>query len=425
MQVLLSQRHTTARGVRRYLIGLALCAMTAAPARALTPLQSLSYVPDITVVLGGSTFTPQVIVQDNLAGTRVPLSIGTLPPGVHINAYHREADGSQLLAFDTTVKLTDQLTAKPADVVRFDGSTYTIVFDAAANGIPPGVMTDAVSMIGSNLLLSFDTTVVLNGRAVADEDVVNFDGSIAFDGSIEGVPAELDLDGLAYLDNGHLLVSFDGGGVVGGVNFRDEDILEYDGATGTWELAYDARANDPRWAAADLVALDAQGVEPTATPTATATETSTATATPTSTLTASATPPPSETATTTPVVEEATATPTETSAATATPTATPTASATPPPSETATPTETATTTPVTEEATATPTASPTGPPLCVGDCDGSTDVSRADLLLGVNIALGNVASSECAPLDTDGTAPVTITQLVRAIGNALTSCPTE
>ena len=93
---------------------------------------------------------------------------------------------------------------------------------------------------------------------------------------------------------------------------------------------------------------------PTETPTATPTETATATPTdtPTETPTSTPTETPTETATSTPT-ETSTSTPTETSTATPTETATETATATP----TETPTETATATP-----TETPTETPTGTP---------------------------------------------------------------
>jgi hypothetical protein len=56
--------------------------------------------------------------------------------------------------------------------------------------------------------------------------------------------------------HGHLLLSFDGSGSIGGVAFDDEDALEFDGGA-TWALAYDGSAQDPDWAPADLDAIQA------------------------------------------------------------------------------------------------------------------------------------------------------------------------
>ena len=59
---------------------------------------------------------------------------------------------------------------------------------------------------------------------------------------------------------------------------------------------------------------------------------------------------------------------------------------------------------------------------CVGDCDGSGQVTINELVVGVNIALGNAALVECPSFDSDRDGSVTITELVRAVGNALNGC---
>ena len=200
----------------------------------------------------------------------------------------------------------------------------------------------------------------------------------------------------------------------------------------------------------------------TATPTASDTPTSTPTHTPTSTPTDTASMGPSDTPTatsTTPPTTTATAT--STSSATQPPTDTPTAGASPTPSatpsltattvaidtptpaaETATPTvDVATATP-TEEATAaltataaateTATEAPTGEVAtpsptadvepCSGDCDGNRAVSVAELIRGVNIALGNAELDACPSFDADDDESVEINELIGAVGNALDGC---
>jgi len=46
-----------------------------------------------------------------------------------------------------------------------------------------------------------------------------------------------------------------GGGAVGGIDFGDEDVLQYEGGSGTWSMAFDASSADPSWADADLASL--------------------------------------------------------------------------------------------------------------------------------------------------------------------------
>ena len=166
---------------------------------------------------------------------------------------------------------------------------------------------------------------------------------------------------------------------------------------------------------------------PTATVTRTpptATGTSTATATPT----ASQTPP----ATATQSI-----TPTASPSPTATPTATPSASATPTPSATLTASATASETPQptrTATATATPTAldTPTDtpppvtatpdPPACAGDCNDDGSVAVNELIIGVNIALGNAAASSCPAFDLNTDGMVSIAELIAAVNAALIGC---
>ena len=92
------------------LIGRAACA--------LTPLSSIRYTPDITVVLGGTTVTPQNVAEDNLAGVVTLVNAGTYPNGTDIIAYDHLANGDQLFAFDVDITLPGGLTVRPGDVVR-------------------------------------------------------------------------------------------------------------------------------------------------------------------------------------------------------------------------------------------------------------------------------------------------------------------
>lgn len=236
---------------------------------AATPLASIRYSPDITVALAGTTVTPQNVAADDLAGTVTLAAIGTVPNHTNVIAYSVLRNGDQLLAFDTSLSLSAGLTVRPGDVIRFDGVGYAVEFDAEANSVPNGVLTDAVGVIGpGDLLLSFDVTVTIGGITAAPEDLLRFkDGALSlfFDGSMAGVPAGLNLDAVHCLTrNGHLLMSFDGSGMLGGVSFDDEDVLEYDPASGSWELAYDGSAEQLEWPAADLAALSVTAALPDA-----------------------------------------------------------------------------------------------------------------------------------------------------------------
>ena len=147
------------------------------PAPALAVLE-ITYSPDIVATLGGQVIFDEQPADDNLAGTVTAVGVGTIPASADLVAYHREPDGDQHLCFDTTVELgAGPLTVRPGDVVRFDGATYSLEFDASANGVPRGVSVDALAVVAGDLVLSFDVTVALSGETFHDEDLALFAGA--------------------------------------------------------------------------------------------------------------------------------------------------------------------------------------------------------------------------------------------------------
>jgi len=61
--------------------------------------------------------------------------------------------------------------------------------------------------------------------------------------------------------------------------------------------------------------------------------------------------------------------------------------------------------------------------VCAGDCAGDGTVVVNELILGVNIALGNATAGQCSAFDTSGDDQVTVGELVAAVANALNGCP--
>jgi hypothetical protein len=261
---------------------LALAALLAAAAPA-ARAQNPSFVsPDITAPLGTvgpTTLADDDAARDDAAGTVTPVLLTMLGAAVPANT---EIAGLELsttdparLALDVTAPLPGLPVASPAeprDVVRWNPNTdtYALDFDGSANGVPAGVRIDAVSMnAADDLLLSFDTSLVLPGVGpVDDEDLVRFAGGLytmVFDGSANGVAAGLDLDGASRpLEASNLLLlSFDASGNLAGIPFDDEDTLVFDPGSGTWTMYADASLSDPAdWPPADASAVPEPGVAP-------------------------------------------------------------------------------------------------------------------------------------------------------------------
>lgn len=246
--------------VLRSAVLLAVAGLATSRSPAATPLVELQCSSDVTVTLASTTLDDEDLGVDNLAGGVGVQGVGAIPHQADVDAYNVRPNGDRLLSFDTTVDLPGGLTAEPGDVVRYDGGTYALEFDASANGVPNGVNVDAVAAYGSALVLSFDVGVTLSGINFGDEDLALFTGSafsMFFDGSAAGISPELDLDAVDTLEcNDHLLVSFDGSGTVGGVTFDDEDVLEFDRVS-VWSMAYDGSAQHAAWSPADLDAVHA------------------------------------------------------------------------------------------------------------------------------------------------------------------------
>ncbi len=219
-------------------------------------------VPDITVSVLGTTVTDDEALDEYPAGVPQVADLGGLPDAAEVDAYWVDADGEHLFSLDSTIELAGGVTARPADVVRWDGFNYSIEFDAAGFGIVDGVNVDAVMEWMGSLVFSFDTSVDLGGGAVAaDEDLVIVSGAslvVFLDASVAGVPESLDLDAASISPtSGGLLLSFDQAGSVGGVAFDDDTVLEY--APPNWSIAFDASSSYVGFEAADVVAVPEPG----------------------------------------------------------------------------------------------------------------------------------------------------------------------
>jgi hypothetical protein len=214
--------------------------------------------PDVTIDLGGGVVaTDEDIAIDNQLSIVLLENLGVLPHASEVIALGLDVNGDRIISFETATALSGGVVARPGDVLRYDGTAYSIEFDASAAGLPGGVATDATSLSANGLILSFDTTVDLGGGLiVADEDLVDWNGSsfgLVFDGSAVGIDSSLDVDAAQNLGGGKFYLSFDTTGEIADLVFDDEDVLYFDGSA--WSLAFDADAANASWAAADLNAV--------------------------------------------------------------------------------------------------------------------------------------------------------------------------
>lgn len=223
---------------------------------------SIRVSPDVSITLAMEAFDDKSVIEDDLLGSVSSVPIGTVPSPADVAGYaFAEDPAAHLFSLDVSITLPGIPILTPGDVGRFQGGVFTIAFQGALHGIPPGTSIDAIALHGEDLLLSFDTTIALDPGFAEDEDLVLADAAgltLFLDGSASGIDSSLDLDAAHNVaSNGHLLVSFDTSGAIAGVSFNDEDVLEYDPLTGTWLLSFDATSLYAEWAAVDMDAFHA------------------------------------------------------------------------------------------------------------------------------------------------------------------------
>jgi len=214
--------------------------------------------PDIHVDQSGTVVGPGDAVEDIEILMPTVIDLGPLPDGAEVNSYTPLSATDQYFTLAHTLELPGGVTARPRDVVLWDGVSYSIALEGASAGFPDGAAIDALAIDPFTFTswLSFDTTIELSGNVFRDADVFDELFNLVFDSTAAGVPAGMDVDAVGMIPTTNdLLLSFDVGGTLGGITFADEDVLRYDPDGDTWTLVIDTSATQPNWAAADLDAL--------------------------------------------------------------------------------------------------------------------------------------------------------------------------
>jgi hypothetical protein len=200
-------------------------------------------------------------VIDDTHGRRARVRIAGLPDTANLRDFQIDDSGIALFALGAGISVSGTY-FDPADVVASNAGIWIKAFDAAAAGIPKGVHCDGVGRWNGNgpLLLSFDTTFSLGGITYRPADVIFVNGgslgSKLIDASALGLAANLNIDAIdAIGTNTDLLVSFDTAGIVGGVGFNADDVLQIHLADASWSKRFALRTFSARWETANLDGL--------------------------------------------------------------------------------------------------------------------------------------------------------------------------
>ncbi len=203
------------------------------------------------------TFLPWQVVRFNQGSYSQAYS---LIPGLAVDALHRKDSRDWLFSVETTAIL-DGIVASPSDVMEHHVSSggYAKRFDGAGNGVPPGVNVDAVFLDGGDggdLVLSFDVPVALGGATYEPSDLVRFNGSsfsLFFDASaaIPPMPPSANVTG-ADRRGDITVLSFDAPVTLGSQTFLPGDLVSWNGS------GFGLFQRDPAWphgSCLDAVAL--------------------------------------------------------------------------------------------------------------------------------------------------------------------------
>jgi hypothetical protein len=189
----------------------------------------LLFSTDIPVSMGSDSFKEKDIIQYDEPG--FSLQFGpVLDEGVNVDAYSFNESWEK---FSVDVRTTlGGLNFNCMDVAHYEGNQYYKAFNGFANGIPPGVCIDAVTVLADeSIVFSVDVPVSLGGTDYQENDLIYWDGaffSLYFDGLTNGIPEGVNIDGVRINPAGRLFLSVDVPVQLGGIDVKDTDIVEYD-----------------------------------------------------------------------------------------------------------------------------------------------------------------------------------------------------
>jgi hypothetical protein len=175
-----------------------------------------------------------------------------LPAGANVDAFARVDAKHFYLSFaNDTTTVTGLGTVQDEDVVYWNDGSWSVYFDGTSHGLGgnANLDVDAISVDGPTLY--FSTAGNSNppgpGGTADDADVYSWNGTVysrVWDATANGVPGAASLDGLDRVDATHLYLSFanDPFVTVPGLGaVQDEDVVFW--SAGSWSVYFDGTAH--------------------------------------------------------------------------------------------------------------------------------------------------------------------------------------
>ncbi|MBA1145644.1 cadherin-like domain-containing protein [Ectothiorhodospiraceae bacterium WFHF3C12] len=198
-----------------------------------------------TTTVNSQTVTPVDVLayEPESSDLQILSTINVTPAGV--DAYERVNDSRYYFSLDQHANLGGTVAA-PGDVVLYDSGTYSLALDASAAGLSDGVDVDAVTVSGNGDLI-FSTSIHFSagGTSFSDADLVRYDGStfsLFLAAAALGLDDGADVDAVTLRDADTIALSTRTGGSASGVAFGNGEVLLADTASGIGQRAVDTES---------------------------------------------------------------------------------------------------------------------------------------------------------------------------------------
>ncbi|MBW1688685.1 MAG: PEP-CTERM sorting domain-containing protein [Deltaproteobacteria bacterium] len=174
-------------------------------------------------------------MRTRLLISALALGVGLLTPPA--------AEAKEIWLSTSAVATLGGLTFPADDVVEYDDvtDTSTLLFDGANFSASENV--NALDILDAqNILLSTGSDATLGGLSFRDGDIVQYNlltdtATLFFDEDL--FSADNDVDGVSLLPNGNIVLSTVVDATLGGLTFRDGDLVEYNPVLDTATLFLD------------------------------------------------------------------------------------------------------------------------------------------------------------------------------------------
>jgi hypothetical protein len=184
-----------------------------------------------------------------------------LPSSANVDGFDYVSPTEFYMSFADNTAVPGIGTVQDEDVVHYVSGTWSVFFDGTSHGLTSGGHDlDAINVVGGTLYFSTRGNSAVPGAGSADDaDIYSWNGSSytkVWDATANGLPGGANVDGFVMVDASHFYMSFVAGqtSVPTLGNVQDEDVIYNNG--GTWQVFFDGTAAGLTADGQDLDAID-------------------------------------------------------------------------------------------------------------------------------------------------------------------------